>query len=165
MIRLTAFLECYTKNVMHLITDALILGNIDDARDPMPAIAGLLLVAEEFTVKPAAWLDYEHIPFKEFSSVDPARLDRAVAWLEERAPGTRTLVCCRAGMGRSASVLIAYFCCSRGMAYEEAVAFVKSRRPGAMPLPKLRETIEKVLKLRAHRVSKISRSTHTPRVA
>ena len=150
---------------MHLITDALILGNIDDARDPMPAISGLLLVAEEFTVKPAPWLDYEHIPFKEFSAVDPARLDRAVAWLESRAPGTRTLVCCRAGMGRSASVLIAYFCCSQGLPYEEAVVFVKARRPGAMPLPKLRETIEKVLKLRAHRESKKTRSTHTPRVA
>jgi hypothetical protein len=34
-----------------------------------------------------------------------------------------------------------------------------------MPLPKLRETIEKVLKLRAHRESKKTRSTHTPRVA
>ncbi len=162
---MTRFVQYYTKSGMHLITDALILGNINDARDPMPAIAGLLLVAEEFTVKPAPWLDYEHIPFKEFSAVDPARLDRAVAWLESRAPGSRTLVCCRAGMGRSASVLIAYFCCSQGLPYEEAVAFVKARRPGAMPLPKLRETIEKVLKLRAHRESKKTRSTHTPRVA
>jgi len=148
-----------------LITDALILGNIDDARDPMPAIAGLLLVAEEFTVEPAPWIDYLHVPFKEFSPVDPARLDRAVTWLEERAPGTRTLVCCRAGMGRSASVLIAYCCCSQGLPYEDAVAFIKARRPGAMPLPKLRETIDKVLKLRAHRVSKKARLTSSPRVA
>jgi hypothetical protein len=51
------------------------------------------------------------------------------------------------------------------MSYEEAVAFIKARRPGAMPLPKLRETIEKVLKLRAHRVSKKARSSPTPRVA
>lgn len=150
---------------MHLITDELILGNIDDARAPMPVIAGLLLVAEEFTVTPAAGLAYQHIPFKEFSAVDPVRLDRAVAWLEERPAGTRTLVCCRAGLGRSASVLIAYFCCSQGMSYEDAVASVKARRPGAMPLPKLRETIEKVLKLRAHRVSKKARSTPAHRVA
>ena len=148
---------------MHLITDALILGNIDDARDPMPAIAGLLLVAEEFTVQPAPWLDYEHIPFKEFSAVDPARLDRAVAWLEARASGSRTLVCCRAGMGRSASVLIAYFCCNQGLPYEEAVAFVKARRPGAMPLPQLQETIENVLKLRSQRAGKKAGSTSVPR--
>lgn len=150
---------------MHLITDALLLGNIDDAQDPMPAIAGLLLVAEEFTVEPATWLDYLHIPFKEFSPVDPARLDRAVSWLEERPPGTRTLVCCRPGMGRSASVLVAYFCCNQGMSYEEAVATVKARRPGAMPLPNLRETIEKVVKLRAHRGSTKSRLPSSPRVA
>lgn len=149
---------------MHVITDALILGNIDDARNPGPAIAGLLLVAEEFGVEPAAWLDYEHIPFKEFSAIDPARLDRAVAWLEARAPGTRTLVCCRAGMGRSASVLIAYFCCRQSMSFDEAVALVKARRPGAMPLPELRETIEKVLALRAHRVGKKSGPPSSPRV-
>ncbi len=136
---------------MHVISKDLILGNIDDARNPQPGIAGLLLVAEEFRVEPPAWLDYEYIPFKEFSAVDPARLDRAVAWLETRAPGTRTLVCCRAGMGRSASVLIAYFCCNQGLSYEEAVALVKARRPGAMPLPQLQETIKDVLKLRSHR--------------
>jgi protein-tyrosine phosphatase len=150
---------------MHLITGTLILGNIDDARDPMPAIAGLLLVAEEFTIEPPPWLDYLHVPFKEFSAVDPARLDRAVTWLEARARGARTLVCCRAGMGRSASILIAYFCCTQGMSYEESVAFVKARRPGAMPLPKLRETIEKVLKLRAHRINKKAQSASAPRVA
>ncbi|MCS6293386.1 MAG: dual specificity protein phosphatase family protein [Nitrospira sp.] len=147
---------------MHVISNALILGNIDEARNPMPGIAGLLLVAEEFSVEPPVWLDYEYIPFKEFSAVDPVRLDRAVAWLEARAPGTRTLVCCRAGMGRSASVLIAYFCCNQGLPYEEAVAFVKARRPGAMPLPQLQETIENVLKLRSHRASKKAGSTSAP---
>ncbi len=148
---------------MHVISDALILGNIDDARNPMPGIAGLLLVTEEFRVQPPVWLDYEYIPFKEFSAVDSARLDRAVAWLEARAAGTRTLVCCRAGMGRSASVLIAYFCCNQGMSYEAAVAFIKARRPGAMPLPRLQETIEKVMKLRAHRASQKAGSTSAPR--
>ena len=148
---------------MHVISEALILGNIDDARNPTLAIAGLLLVAEEFSVEPPVWLDYEYIPFKEFSAVDPLRLDRAVAWLEARAPGTRTLVCCRAGMGRSASVLIAYFCCNQGLPYEEAVTFVKARRPGAMPLPQLQETIENVLKLRSQRAGKKAGSTSVPR--
>ncbi|NOS79119.1 MAG: dual specificity protein phosphatase family protein [Nitrospira sp.] len=148
---------------MHVISEALILGNIDEARNPMPGITGLLLVAEEFRVEPPVWLDYEYIPFKEFSAVDPARLARAVAWLEARASGTRTLVCCRAGMGRSASVLIAYFCCHQGLPYEEAVAFVKARRPGAMPLPQLQETIEEVIKLRADRASQKAGSTSAPR--
>ncbi|MDO9118593.1 MAG: dual specificity protein phosphatase [Nitrospira sp.] len=147
---------------MHAISETLILGNIDDARNPMPGVTGLLLVAAEFKVEPPAWLDYEYIPFKEFSAVDPARLDRAVTWLEARAAGARTLVCCRAGMGRSASVLIAYFCCNQGLPYEEALAFVKARRPGAMPLPQLQTTIENVLNLRANRAGKKSGSTSAP---
>lgn len=150
---------------MHLITDTLLLGNIDDARQPMPAIGGLLLVAEEYEIEPPTWLEYLRVPFKEFSAVDPARLDRAVAWLESRPARSRTMVCCRVGMGRSASVVIAYFCCSQGMSYQDAVTFVKTRRAGATPLPKLEETIEKVLKLRAHRNGKDLRSAQKPRVA
>ena len=150
---------------MHLITDTLLLGNIDDARKPMSAIKALLLVAEEYTIEAPEWIEFEKIPFKEFSVVDPARLDRAVAWLESRSPGSRTMVCCRVGMGRSASVVIAYFCCTQGMSYEDAVALVKARRPGATPLPNLQETIEKVLKLRADRGNAPARSSRTPRVA
>ena len=37
---------------MHLITDTLLLGNIDDARQPMAAIGALLVVAEEYQVEP-----------------------------------------------------------------------------------------------------------------
>lgn len=150
---------------MHLVTDTLLLGNIEDARQPMSAIKALLLVAEEYTIEPPEWIEFEKIPFKEFSVVDPARLDRAVAWLESRSPGSRTMVCCRVGMGRSASVVIAYFCCSQGMSYEDAVAFVKARRPGATPLPNLQETIEEVLKLRAHRSGRDVWPAQKPRVA
>jgi len=153
-----------TEIAVHVISEALILGNIDEARNPMPGIAGLLLVAEEFRVEPPAWLDYEYIPFKEFSVVDPVLLDRAVAWLETRPPRTRTLVCCRAGMGRSASVVIAYLCCYEGLPYEEAVILVKARRPGAMPLPQLKETIERVMTLRAARASRKSGPASGPRV-
>lgn len=150
---------------MHLITDTLLLGNIEDARQPMSVIKALLLVAEEYTIEPPGWIEFEKIPFKEFSVVEPARLDRAVAWLESRSPGSRMMVCCRVGMGRSASVVIAYFCCTQGMSYEDAVAFVKARRPGATPLPKLQETIEEVLKLRAHRSGRDVRPAQKPRVA
>ena len=150
---------------MHLVTDTLLLGNIEDARQPMSAIKALLLVAEEYTIEPPEWIEFEKIPFKEFSVADPARLDRAVAWLESRSPGSRTMVCCRVGMGRSASVVIAYFCCSQGMSYEDAVAFVKARRPGATPLPNLQKTIEEVLKLRAHRSGPDVWPAQKPRVA
>lgn len=133
---------------MHLITDKLLVGTIDDARNPPPVIGTLLLVAEEFTVEPATWIDYHRIPIKEFAEADPARLVRAVEWLEQRVPKSRTLVCCRAGMGRSVSVVMAYLCCVEGMAYADVLKLVMARRPGAMPLPNLQAAIEQVCLLR-----------------
>lgn len=133
---------------MHLITDKLLVGTIDDARNPPPVIGTLLLVAEEFTVEPATWIDYHRIPIKEFAEADPARLVRAVEWLEQRVPKSRTLVCCRAGMGRSVSVVMTYLCCVEGMAYADVLKLVMARRPGAMPLPNLQAAIEQVCLLR-----------------
>lgn len=139
---------------MHMITDTLLVGNIDDAREPPAAIGALLLVAGEYLIEPAPWLDYLHVPFKEFAAVDAVKLNRAVEWLERHQPATRTLVCCRAGMGRSVSVVIAYLCLARGMGYAEALNLAKTRRPGAQPLPQLEATIEKVRKLRVARAKK-----------
>jgi len=92
---------------MHLITDRLIVGTIDDAREPPAVIGTLLLVAEEFTIEPAAWVDYRRIPITEFAEADPGTLLQAIEWLEQRVPESRALVCCRAGMSRSVSVVMA----------------------------------------------------------
>ena len=72
---------------MHMITDNLLVGSIDDAQEPPEVVGTLLLVAEEFTITPATWVDYHRIPFREFAKVDPAKLAEAVQWLE---PQSRT---------------------------------------------------------------------------
>ncbi|WP_455244648.1 dual specificity protein phosphatase family protein [Petrachloros mirabilis] len=133
---------------MYLITDKLLVGNINDAREPPATVGTLLFVAEEFTVEPPSWVDYHRIPIKEFSEADPATLKSAIEWLETRVPEERTLVCCRAGMGRSVSVVMAYLCCVEGMTYEDVLKLVMARRPGAMPLPNLQVAIEQVRLLR-----------------
>lgn len=133
---------------MHLITEHLLVGSIDDAQALPEVIGTLLLVAEEFTITPPAWIDYHRIPFREFAKVDPLKLMEAVQWLEPRAPKGRTLVCCRAGMGRSVSVVMAYLCCVEGRTYDEVLKLVMARRPGAMPLPNLQVAIERVRQLR-----------------
>ena len=133
---------------MHLITEHLLVGNIGDAQALPEVIGTLLLVAEEFTITPPAWIDYHRIPFREFAKVDPLKLMEAVQWLEPRAPKGRTLVCCRAGMGRSVSVVMAYLCCVEGLTYDEVLKLVMARRPGAMPLPNLQVAIEQVRQLR-----------------
>ena len=94
---------------------------------------------------------YERVPLREFEEADPADVKKVVDWLERHEPAYRVMVCCRAGMGRSVSMVIAYLCCAKGMSYAEAVDLLKSRRPGATPLPNLEKTIERVRVLRQGR--------------
>ncbi|MDH4153407.1 MAG: dual specificity protein phosphatase family protein [Nitrospira sp.] len=131
-----------------MITDHLLVGNINDAQQPPVVVGTLLLVAEELTVTPVSWVDYHHIPFREFAKADPANLAQAVAWLEPRVPKGRTLVCCRAGMGRSVSVVMAYLCCVEGRTYQDVLNLVMTRHPSAIPLPNLQVAIEQVRQLR-----------------
>ena len=133
---------------MHLITDRLFVGNITDAMQPPVQIGALLLVAEEYTVEAPTWLAYRKIPFKDFGEANPWQLAEAVRWVEQHLVDNRVMVCCRAGMGRSVSVAMAYLCCVENMAYSDVLKLVMTRRPGAMPLPNLESTIERVLTLR-----------------
>lgn len=142
----------YTLNTMHLVTDWLLVGNLENARDPSPMIRALLFVAAEHTVRPTGGIDYTKIPLTEFAEPDPVLLAQSVQWIEDRRAKCRVMVCCRAGMGRSVSVVIAYLCCAQGLSYDEALKLVKMRRPGAMPLPGLQRAIREVIKLRTARI-------------
>lgn len=136
---------------MHWITETLLVGNINDASEPPPQVSAVLLVAAEFTIQPPSWLQYDRIPFSEYAEAEPLLLDRAVTWVEQHLPDSRVMVCCRAGMGRSVSVVMAYLCCVQGMTYEEVFKLVMVRRPGATPLPKLEAVISQVRLLREAR--------------
>ena len=139
---------------MHFITENLLVGNINDASEPPPQISAVLLVAAEFTVRPSGWVLFGRIPFSEYAEAEPVLLDQAVSWVEQHLSDNRVMVCCRAGMGRSVSVVMAYLCCVGGMTYSEALKLVMTRRPGAMPLPKLEEAIAQVHLIREARATK-----------
>ena len=136
---------------MHLITETLLVGNINDAREPPVQIGALLLVAAEYTLESPGRLPYDRIPFSEYAEAESHLLDRAVSWVEQHISDHRVMVCCRAGMGRSVSVVMAYLCCVQGMTYAEVLKLVMRRRPGAMPLPNLEEAITQVRLLREAR--------------
>ncbi|HKO29757.1 MAG TPA: dual specificity protein phosphatase [Nitrospiraceae bacterium] len=138
---------------MHLITETLLVGNINDAKDPPVKIGALLLVAAEYTLESPDGLPSGRIPFLEYAEAKPLLLDRAVSWVERHMSERRVMVCCRAGMGRSVSVVMAYLCCVDGMPYDEVLSLVMKRRPGAMPLPNLEEAINQVRLLREARVT------------
>lgn len=133
---------------MHAITSSLAVGNVEDAKRPPGFIGGVLFLAQEYEIRPPPGVTFAKIPLTEFAEVSASTLHSAIQWLEEQAADQKLLVCCRAGMGRSVSVAIAYLCCVAGQPYAEALALVKARRPGATPLPRLEQTIREVLELR-----------------
>ncbi|HSL06132.1 MAG TPA: dual specificity protein phosphatase [Nitrospiraceae bacterium] len=138
---------------MHMITENLLVGNINDAREPPVKVGALLLVAAEFALESPGWVVSSKIPFSEYAEAEPLLLDRAVSWVEQHLLGNRVMVCCRAGMGRSVSVVMAYLCCVQGMTYDEVLKLVMTRRPGATPLPNLEEAITQVRLLREARAT------------
>jgi protein-tyrosine phosphatase len=136
---------------MYQITDMLFVGNIYEAERPPAHIGAVLFVAEEYTLEGPAGVIYERIPLKEFGEAKPASLDRAVDWIERHLPDRQVLVCCRAGMGRSVSVAMAYLCCVQKMDYADVFQLIMTRRPGACPLPNIQATIKQVQQLRQAR--------------
>jgi protein-tyrosine phosphatase len=136
---------------MHMITEKLLVGNINDAKEPPVKIGALLLVAAEYPLESPNWLISRRIPFSEYAEAEPVLLDKAVSWVEGHIADNRVMVCCRAGMGRSVSVVMAYLCCVEGMTYDEVLKLVMRRRPGAMPLPNLEKAITQVCLLREAR--------------
>lgn len=133
---------------MHAITSSLAVGNVEDAKRPPAFIGGVLFLAQEYDIAPPKGVTFAKIPLTEFAEVSASTLDSAIRWLEDQGDDRKLLICCRAGMGRSVSVAIAYLCCVTGLPYADALALVKARRPGATPLPRLEETIRKVIELR-----------------
>jgi protein-tyrosine phosphatase len=147
---------------MHFITDFLLVGNLEDAMRPPTSIHGLLFVAGEHEIRPPSGMAYARIPLKEFGAADPLDVMEAVDWLEQHGTSRRLLVCCRAGMGRSVSIVIAYLCCVKGMSFEEALDLARARRPGTTPLPFLEQTIQAVMRMRLARDNQIRSGPSDP---
>ena len=131
-----------------MINKRLLVGNADDAKSPPPQVGAILMVAEEQNVTVPARILYAKIPMREFGEPTVSALYEAVQWIEKHLPDNRLMVCCRAGMGRSVSVVIAYLCCVEGMTYADALKLALTRRPGGMPLPHLDNVIEDVCRKR-----------------
>lgn len=77
---------------MHLITETLLVGNINDAKEPPVKIGAVLLVAAEYTLESHGWLVSGRIPFSEYAEAEPHLLDRAVSWVEQHISDRRVMV-------------------------------------------------------------------------
>ena len=66
----------------------------------------------------------------EFIVISPRILDEGADWMKAHIDAKRVVyVHCKSGIGRSASVVAAYFMKHRQMGAQDAVAFIRRRRP------------------------------------
>jgi protein-tyrosine phosphatase len=98
----------------------------------------------------AVGIEQHRVSFTDYGDLPLEALESAVAelnaWLDE---GVRSYVHCRAGWQRSAAVAAGVVALRNGLSIDEALAFVKARKPSADPLPHQREDLRRWWESRA----------------
>lgn len=130
---------------MDFIFENIAIGEYEEAVSPPPAINALLCVAEERNLS-SPNLPYHKVPIVDMRPIPTKQLKEALAWIHHMtSSGSRVLVFCNLGTGRSPSVVIAYLCCKEHYSFGEAVEMVARKRPNISILPKLILSIEEIL--------------------
>lgn len=79
-----------------------------------------------------AGLEDYHEPVPDYCPPSQAQLDRLVLYIDRKVnEGKRVAVSCRAGVGRTGTVLACYLV-YKGLDYESALAQVRRNRPGSV---------------------------------
>ena len=122
------------------ILERLALGSAADTRRSPENFTAVLNVAEEIDLD-APGKTCHKIPLKDLIPISPEAMSEAILWIKDHIRHQGVLVVCKAGIGRSSSVVIGYLC-SIGFGYDEAVRFVSAKRGDISPVPNLSYSIE-----------------------
>ncbi len=91
-----------------------------------------LSIRSPFSAGPPDGIAHLHLPVPDMTSPLHAQVDRAVAFIDEAlGDGRAALVHCAAGYGRTGTLLACYLVAG-GMSPAEAIAAVRSARPGSI---------------------------------
>lgn len=131
---------------MIFILNNLAIGNYKDALNPSPDIQAMLCVASEKDITDPAGILYHKVPIIDMQPIPVTQLKESVQWIREHISEYRILVFCNAGIGRSTSVVVSYFCCVLGYSFGHAVEYVATRKPYMSTLPNLIKSIEELSK-------------------
>ena len=88
-----------------------------------------------------------HIPITDFGAPSMEALDQAVAFIDEALSqaGARVFVHCRAGLERTAAVLIAWYATAHGVDYDAAFQQLRRGRPVLRPLREQEQVVRRWL--------------------
>mmetsp|Transcript_32759 Transcript_32759/g.58692 ORF Transcript_32759/g.58692 Transcript_32759/m.58692 type:complete len:236 (-) Transcript_32759:1421-2128(-) len=126
----------YTEIVENLLLGALPFQSmLDDFKQQ--GIQAVVTLNEDFELfvtsehYKGVGIEHLHLPTVDFLfAPDVNDMERAVAFIHDNvSAGKRTYVHCKAGRGRSATVVVCYMVRHKGMTPEEAVEFVREKRP------------------------------------
>lgn len=120
----------------------LFIGDQTEAEHPSPGITAVLWAARDPIKKPPPNILLARLPLTEYSEPDIIDLQAGVDWLTRHLPHHMVLVACRAGLGRSTSIVLAYLCCVENLSYKKALAYLVAKHPGTTPLPRLEYLIQ-----------------------
>ncbi len=100
-----------------------------------------LSIRSPFSGGPPDGIVHLHVPVPDMTSPLPAQVDRAVDFIDEAlSEGRAALVHCAAGYGRTGTLLACYLVAG-GMSPTEAMAAVRSARPGSIETPEQEQMI------------------------
>jgi protein-tyrosine phosphatase len=131
---------------MIFILNNLAIGDYKDALNPSPEIRAMLCVAREKDITETDGILYYKVPIIDMQPIPVTQLKESVQWIKEQISEHRILVFCNAGVGRSTSVVVSYFCCVLGYSFGHAVEYIATRKPYMSTLPNLKKDIEELRK-------------------
>ncbi len=127
----------------------LYLGNVlaaMQARQSDFPFKAILNVAEELNLPIPNEMQYHKIPLRDGAEnpIAKGNIAAAITWLAVQLDqGKKVLVHCKAGIGRSASIVVAYvYWKNPTWSYTEVVEYVRSKKPNVFPHAELKRALE-----------------------
>ncbi len=135
---------------MDFIMDRLAIGGKKDVENLPSEITAVLNCARELNTEREG-IEYFKIPLVDFNrlllrdqlDIMKEYLPKTMEWMKEKIRNHRILVHCTSGIGRSPTIVACYLN-EIGFSIDEAIEFIKSKRPQACPHDDLKEVIEMI---------------------